>query len=65
VLGDLLRTDLDREALLKAFMARRGERARAVHDLAVQAARWQRKPEAATDLPALAAKLQRLVAEPA
>jgi 2-polyprenyl-6-methoxyphenol hydroxylase-like FAD-dependent oxidoreductase len=65
VLGDLLRTGLDRSALLSAFMARRGARARSVHQLAAQAARWQLKPEADTDLPALAARLQHLVAEPA
>jgi 2-polyprenyl-6-methoxyphenol hydroxylase-like FAD-dependent oxidoreductase len=65
VLGDLLRAGLDRETLLAAFMQRRGERARGVHELAVQAARWQLQPEAATDLPALAAQLQQRVAEPA
>ena len=65
VLGDLLRAGLDRQTLLDAFMARRGERARRVHDIAAQAARWQLKPEAATDLPALASRLQHLVAEPA
>jgi 2-polyprenyl-6-methoxyphenol hydroxylase-like FAD-dependent oxidoreductase len=65
VLGDLLRGGLDRETLLAAFMRRRGERARGVYALATQAARWQQKPEAATDLPALAARLQQLVAAPA
>jgi 2-polyprenyl-6-methoxyphenol hydroxylase-like FAD-dependent oxidoreductase len=65
VLGDLLRNSLDRAQLLSSFMARRGARARSVHRLASQAARWQLKPEAETDLPALATQLQRLLAEPA
>jgi 2-polyprenyl-6-methoxyphenol hydroxylase-like FAD-dependent oxidoreductase len=65
VLGDLLRVGMHRDALLAAFMDRRGERARRVHDIAAQAARWQTKPEAATDLPALARRLQQQVAEPA
>jgi 2-polyprenyl-6-methoxyphenol hydroxylase-like FAD-dependent oxidoreductase len=62
VLGDLLRQGLDREALLQAFTQRRGPRARAVHALTVQAARWDLQPRADTDLPALAAQLAPLVA---
>jgi 2-polyprenyl-6-methoxyphenol hydroxylase-like FAD-dependent oxidoreductase len=65
VLGDLLRAGMGRSALLDAFMARRGERARRVCALVAQAARWQQQPEAATDLPALAAQLQQCVAKPA
>lgn len=65
VLGDLLRAGLDRTTLLDTFMDRRGARARRVHEIAAQAARWQLRPEAATDLPALADRLQQLVAAPA
>jgi 2-polyprenyl-6-methoxyphenol hydroxylase-like FAD-dependent oxidoreductase len=65
VLGDLLRAGLDRSALLDAFMARRGERARRVHDVSVQAARWQLRPEPDTDLHALAETMASLVAQPA
>jgi 2-polyprenyl-6-methoxyphenol hydroxylase-like FAD-dependent oxidoreductase len=65
VLGALLRTGPSREDLLDAFMARRGERAQRVHAVVTQAARWDLRPEAATDLPALAAQLAPLVAQPA
>lgn len=65
VLGELLQAGLGRAALLDTFMARRGQRARQVHQLAAQAARWQRQPEAGTDLQALAAHLKQLVADPA
>lgn len=65
VLGDLLRARSSRDALLEGFMARRGERARQVHAIATQAARWDLRPEAATDLPALAEQLAPLVATPA
>jgi 2-polyprenyl-6-methoxyphenol hydroxylase-like FAD-dependent oxidoreductase len=65
VLGDLLRRQLSRDALLERFMARRGERARQVHAIATQAARWDLRPEASTDLPGLAEQLAPLVAQPA
>jgi len=65
VLGALLRTGLSRDDLLDAFMARRGERARQVHAVVTQAARWDLRPEASTDLPALVAQLAPLVAQPA
>jgi salicylate hydroxylase len=65
VLGALLRTGLDREPLLDAFMSRRGQRARQVHALTTQAARWDLRPEASTDLRALADKLAPLFAQPA
>lgn len=65
VLGDLLRQQLDRDSLLQAFAQRRGARARAVHDLALQAAQWDLQPRAETDLPALGARLAPLVATPA
>jgi len=64
VLGSLLRDRLDRNTLLDAFMARRGGRARRVHAVTIQAARWQLRPEAATDLRTLAKDLEPLVAEP-
>lgn len=65
VLGELLREGRDRGALLQAFSARRGERARKVNAVTTQAAQWQLQPEAATDLRALAEQLEPLVAEPA
>jgi 2-polyprenyl-6-methoxyphenol hydroxylase-like FAD-dependent oxidoreductase len=65
VLGDLLRMQPSRDALLEDFMARRGERARQVHAIATQAARWDLRPEASTDLPALAEQLAPLVAQAA
>jgi 2-polyprenyl-6-methoxyphenol hydroxylase-like FAD-dependent oxidoreductase len=65
VLGDLLLARPSRDALLDAFMARRGERARQIHAIATQAARWDLRPEASTDLPALAEQLAPLVAKPA
>jgi len=65
VLGALLREQLERDVLLDRFMARRAERARQVHALVTQAARWDLRPEAATDLPALTERLAPLVAQPA
>ena len=65
VLGDLLRQDLPRADLLQAFMARRGPRAGAVQALVTQAALWDLQPESRTDLPALAARLAPLLAQPA
>jgi 2-polyprenyl-6-methoxyphenol hydroxylase-like FAD-dependent oxidoreductase len=65
VLGDLLRAGPSRDTLLAGFMSRRGDRARQVHAIATQAARWDLRPEASTDLPGLAAQLAPLVAQPA
>lgn len=65
VLGDLLRRQPQREALLQAFNQRRGPRARQLHALTRQAAQWDLQPEATTDLPALAERLAPLVAQPA
>lgn len=65
VLGGLLRERLDCDALLERFMSRRGERARSIHALVTQAARWDLRPEPNTDLPALAERLATLVAQPA
>lgn len=64
VLGDLLRVRPTRAVLFDEFMARRGARAAGVLAVTTQAARWDLRPEAATDLPALAARLAPLVARP-
>jgi 2-polyprenyl-6-methoxyphenol hydroxylase-like FAD-dependent oxidoreductase len=65
VLGELLAARLDRAALLERFMARRGERARRVHELLERAARWTTQPEPATDLQALSRELGSIVGSPA
>lgn len=65
VLGDLLRTGMPHDELLHAFEARRLERARQVLDITSQAARWNVRPDASTDLLALAERLVPLVARPA
>lgn len=65
VLGDLLAAGMGRARLLDAFMSRRGWRARQVHALTTQAARWDLRPEAATDLLSLANRLAPLLAQPA
>jgi len=65
VLGDLLGAGLPRELLFARFDARRRERAASVHAVATQAARWDMKPEASTDLRALAQQLAPIVAHPA
>lgn len=62
VLGDLLGQGLPRDALLEAFAERRAERARGVHAVTTQAARWDLRPDADTDLRALVERLARLVA---
>jgi hypothetical protein len=46
-------------------MARRGARTRQIHALTTQAARWDMRPEAATDLRALAHRLAHVLAQPA
>jgi 2-polyprenyl-6-methoxyphenol hydroxylase-like FAD-dependent oxidoreductase len=61
VLGELLRARLHRDALLNAFTSRRGARARQVQSIVTQAARWDLRPEPATDLRALARQLSGLV----
>jgi hypothetical protein len=65
VLGDLLRGRPSREELLHAFMARRGQRATHVHAATTQAARWDLRPDATTDLAALGARLAPMVEQPA
>jgi 2-polyprenyl-6-methoxyphenol hydroxylase-like FAD-dependent oxidoreductase len=65
VLGDLLGHDLDADALVQAFTARRQERARQVHQLTTTAARWDLHPEGETDLSSLMDRLQRTLAQPA
>ena len=64
VLGELLRAGLGPAALPAAFMARRAGRARQVHAVVTQAAHWDLRPDATTDLPALAARLAPLVSLP-
>ena len=51
--------------LLGAFMAGRAPRAAGVHAVTTLAARWNLRPEAATDLPTLAARLAPLGAQTA
>lgn len=65
VLGDLLRHRLPRPELLQAFTQRRADRAREVHALVTQAARWDLHPEAGTDLQALAERLAPVLARAA
>lgn len=61
VLGELLHAGLERSELLARFAARRGERAARVHAIASQAARWDLRPEPATDIAALAHRLAPIV----
>lgn len=61
VLGDLLRTEASRDELFTRFMQRRAARAERVHAVTTQAARWDLRPEPATDLTALARQLAPIV----
>jgi 2-polyprenyl-6-methoxyphenol hydroxylase-like FAD-dependent oxidoreductase len=65
VLGELVAARLDRATLQQHYMARRGERARRVHELLERAQRWMFQPEPATDLLALSGELGAIVAQPA
>jgi 2-polyprenyl-6-methoxyphenol hydroxylase-like FAD-dependent oxidoreductase len=65
VIGELLRTPADRDAVLRAFSARRSERARLVQAVTTQAAHWDLRPEPATDLRALLLRLQPIFSQPA
>jgi 2-polyprenyl-6-methoxyphenol hydroxylase-like FAD-dependent oxidoreductase len=65
VLGELLRERRSRDDLLQRFVARRVPRAGQVHAITTQAAQWDLRPDAHTDLRRLAAMLMRVVAEPA
>ena len=65
VLGELLAAQHPRDELLQRFDARRFPRARQVHAIAAQAARWDLAPNPATDLQRLAAALQRVVEQAA
>ena len=62
VLGELLGQGLPRDLLLDHFATRRGERAHCVHAVTTQAARWDLRPDAGTDLRALVERLAPLVA---
>jgi 2-polyprenyl-6-methoxyphenol hydroxylase-like FAD-dependent oxidoreductase len=65
VLGELVSAGIDRSTLLTQYMERRWERARRVHDLVEQAARWIEHPDPACDLMALGRELHAIVAQPA
>ena len=65
VLGELLGQGAGVPDLLQRFGERRIERARRVQALTSQAARWDLRPQADTDLRQLARRLDELVAEPA
>ncbi len=65
VLGELLRTQTTREALLESFAARRMTRVRSLHAISAQAARWQLRPVAETDLVSLHDQLRSKIARPA
>ena len=62
MLGELLGQGLPRDLLLDHFVSRRGERAHCVHAVTTQAARWDLRPDAGTDLRALVERLAPLVA---
>ena len=65
VLGELVGAGLKRAAVLDGYMARRSERAHRVHELTERAVRWMTRPEAQTDLTALAQEIGDLVSAPA
>lgn len=65
VLGELLEPAPARGPLLRAFCARRVDRARQLHGLIDQGARWLAKPEPDTDLQNLASRIDDIVARPA
>lgn len=63
VLGELLRTATGPRDLFTRFMQRRHERARNVAAVVQQAARWDLRPDASTDLLSLLAALEPIVAQ--
>lgn len=65
VLGELVSAGTDRATVLAQYMERRWERARRVHELVGQAARWTEYPEPACDLMALGRELHSIIAQPA
>lgn len=65
VLSDLLDGTRDRDGLFKAFMRRRLDRVRQIHEITTQAARWDLQPDASTDLGTLLRRLSSTVAQPA
>lgn len=65
VLGELVSAGTDRPTLLARYMDRRWERARRVHELVEQAARWIEHPEPACDLMTLGRELHAIVSQPA
>jgi 2-polyprenyl-6-methoxyphenol hydroxylase-like FAD-dependent oxidoreductase len=64
VLGELLRRGLRGAVLSESFIQRRNVRARRVHALVQRAAGWLAHPEPSTNLSALSAELDALVALP-
>lgn len=65
VLGELIAPAPARGPLLHAFRARRVARARELHALVDQGARWMTRPEPDTDLQLLARRIDEIVAKPA
>jgi 2-polyprenyl-6-methoxyphenol hydroxylase-like FAD-dependent oxidoreductase len=65
VVSDLLDGTRDRDDLFKAFMLRRLDRVRRIHEITTQAARWDLQPDASTDFGALLRQLSNMVAQPA
>lgn len=64
VLGALLREAGSVEALLQAFMRRRYERCRMVHDASLQVVRWEIQPDSAADIHAVMGRQALVLAEP-
>jgi 2-polyprenyl-6-methoxyphenol hydroxylase-like FAD-dependent oxidoreductase len=65
VLGELIGSAPTRGSLLQAFRARRAARARQLHALVDQGARWLARPEPDMDLQQLAGRIDDIVARPA
>jgi 2-polyprenyl-6-methoxyphenol hydroxylase-like FAD-dependent oxidoreductase len=64
VLGDLAQQDLQVDALLERFMARRYDRCRQIWEASVLTGEWEQRPTPDADPGALAAKMQKLYGEP-
>ena len=62
--GGLLRETTVPERLFDAFMQRRYARCRITHDSSLQVARWELRPDPATDIHAAAQRQAQAVAEP-
>lgn len=64
VLGDLVRQQLPAAELFSRFMARRYERCRQIWEASVLTGEWEQRPVPGADPAALAARMQKLFAEP-